>query len=73
MSAPRPPFGEPNPSPEVAVRLLLSIDDSAHSLNISGRHLRDLISRGQVRAVRIGRRVLIPRQELERVAREGTP
>lgn len=56
---------------ETPGRRLLSIDETAHTLNVSGRHLRDLISRGQVRAVRIGRRVLVSREEVDRVAREG--
>jgi excisionase family DNA binding protein len=60
-------------SDPVIGRRLHSVDETAHALHISGRHLRDLISRGQVRAVRLGRRVLVPREELERVAREGAP
>jgi len=71
-----PPAGEGRPGsvPDFSVgRRLLSVEETAHALHISGRHLRDLISRGHVRAVRLGRRVLVPREELERVAHEGTP
>jgi len=63
----------PNPSTDVLTRRLLSVDEAAHELHISGRFLRDLIKRGDVGAVRIGRRVLISRGELERLARDGTP
>jgi len=63
--------GSPGHVPEGAGRRLWSIDDTAHTLGISSRHLRDLVSQGKVRAVRLGRRVLVPRDELDRVAKEG--
>jgi excisionase family DNA binding protein len=65
--------GPLDPAPEFALRRLLSIDEAAHMLHISDRFLRDLIKRGAVRGIRLGRRVLVPREELERLARTGTP
>jgi excisionase family DNA binding protein len=74
MTGPRTEETRSDLSPDLALgRRLLSVDETAHALHISGRHLRDLISRGHVRAVRLGRRVLVPREELDRLAREGTP
>jgi excisionase family DNA binding protein len=47
------------------------ISDAAKYLAISDRHLWRLIDGGRVRAIRLGRRVLIPAHEIERLAREG--
>jgi excisionase family DNA binding protein len=47
------------------------ITDAAEYLAVSDRHIRRLIDYGQVRAIRIGRRVLIPSDEIARLAREG--
>jgi excisionase family DNA binding protein len=53
------------PSREAA---LISVADAAKALCISTRFLRLLGSRGQVRIVRLGRRTLIPRDEIQRLA-----
>ncbi len=71
MTAPRLSMVSPNQPPEVPTRRLLSVDEAAHALHISGRFLRDLIKRGDVTAVRLGRRVLLSRGEVERLATEG--
>lgn len=47
------------------------IPDAAAFLAISDRHLWRLIDGGRVRAIRIGRRVLVPDAEMQRLAREG--
>lgn len=41
--------------------------EAARALGISERSLRALIAREQVRVVRVGRRVLVPVQELHRL------
>lgn len=45
---------------------------AAKHLHISDRHLRRLIDEGKVRSIRLGRRVMIPDAELQRIANEGT-
>ena len=48
-----------------------SVPEAAKFLTISERHLYRLIDAGKVRAVRIGRRRLVPDPEVQRLAREG--
>jgi excisionase family DNA binding protein len=50
--------------------LLLGKSEAAPFLGISVRTLDALIARGEIEVKRIGRRVLIPRAELERFANE---
>jgi len=47
------------------------IDDAAAHLGICSRHLRRLIDDNKIRSIRLGRRIMIPAAELERVANEG--
>jgi excisionase family DNA binding protein len=47
------------------------IPDAAAYLSVSARHLWRLIDAGEVKAVRLGRRVLIPADELNRIATQG--
>jgi excisionase family DNA binding protein len=47
------------------------IRDAASYLAVSDRHLWRLLDAGRVRAIRLGRRVLIPADEIVRLAREG--
>ena len=49
--------------------ILMSKKSAAQALGISLRTLEYLIDRGDLKARRIGRRVLIERRELERFAR----
>jgi excisionase family DNA binding protein len=58
------------PSAPAAPRLV-SIMLAAMQLSVSERHLRGLIARGLVPAVRIGRRCLIAHATLDRIATEG--
>ncbi len=49
--------------------LLVSRKEAARVLSVSRGKLDQLISKGTIQARRIGRRVLVPREELERFAR----
>jgi excisionase family DNA binding protein len=64
------------PTMEIARRFapvprLLSLTDAARSLGVSDRFLRMLEARGQLRLTRLGRRVLVSIEEVERLAKEG--
>lgn len=53
---------------------LYSLDDASHVLGgVSVWTLRKHISSGRVRVVRLGRRVFLDADELERIRREGLP
>jgi len=52
---------------------LFSIAEAAQKLAISAWTIRAHLRRGAIKPVRVGRRVLIPRKELERLANEGLP
>lgn len=54
-----------------ATPALLSVDDTAHTLGVCPRFIRILAARGELRVVRLGRRMLVPREEVERVVAEG--
>lgn len=56
--------------PTTAPRLV-SLTDAARELGVSDRFLRILEARGQLRFTRLGRRVLVPAAEIERLAAEG--
>jgi excisionase family DNA binding protein len=49
-------------------KTLYSRDDAARALSISVRKLEQLIRSGQLRVVKIGRRVLIKREALRQIA-----
>jgi excisionase family DNA binding protein len=54
-------------------KLLLSLNEAARLLGISrNTTLHDLIESGKIRAVVVAGRLRVPREEVERVAREGT-
>jgi len=50
---------------------LLPLPDAAAALGVSPRFVRKLASLGQVRVTRLGRRILVPVMEVERLAEEG--
>lgn len=52
--------------------LLIPIGSAAAALSVSARHLSNLVSRGYVKTVRLGRRRMIPAAELQRLAEHGT-
>jgi len=49
------------------VKLTMNVAEAAEILGVSPRCLRDSIKRGEITARRIGRRVLIPLVEVERL------
>lgn len=51
-------------------RLLYSVKEAAEQLSISPWTVRKLIEIGQVKHRQFGRRMLIPRAELERLAKK---
>jgi excisionase family DNA binding protein len=52
--------------------LFLTLFEAADELKISDRSLRSLISAGEVRACRLGKRIVrIPRAEIDRLAGVG--
>lgn len=50
---------------------LRSVEETAKRLSVSTFTTRRLIRTKQLRAVRVGKRVLVPEREIERVIREG--
>jgi excisionase family DNA binding protein len=50
-------------------QLLLTVPEAAKVLRVSRAFTYELIARGDLPVVRLGRRVLIPREELERHVR----
>lgn len=53
-------------------KLVVSINEAAHMLSLSHWTIRKYINEGMLPYVRIGRRVLLNRSELERLVKEGT-
>ena len=51
--------------------LAFSLDEAASAIRISRRSIYNLIDAGTLRTVKIGRRRLVPRDELERLCRAG--
>jgi excisionase family DNA binding protein len=58
---------------DLAPKLTYNRKEAAEMLSISVSSLDVLIGRGMLRAIRKGRRVLVHRTELERVARQNIP
>ncbi len=52
-------------------RLALGLKEAAEAIGLSHWQLRKYIREGKLRAVRLGRRVLVEPQELERLIEEG--
>jgi excisionase family DNA binding protein len=50
---------------------LRSIREAAEELGVSKDHVRRLISRASLRAVRLGKRLLVPQTELDRLIAGG--
>ena len=51
----------------------VGINEAARLLGIRPSTLRVQVKQGRIRIVRIGRRVLVPMESIERVMREGIP
>ncbi len=45
-------------------KMAFSAREAAETLGVSERHVRDMVSEGQIRTVRLGRRLLIPAESL---------
>jgi excisionase family DNA binding protein len=56
----QPPKGSPTRD-----RLVLTVDEAAYLLNISRGLVYELVSRGELPAIRLGRRIVIPRIAME--------
>ncbi len=52
-------------------RALFSVKETATRLGICESLVRRLISQGEIKGVRLGDRILVPRQEVERIAGQG--
>jgi len=52
---------------------VVGINEAARLLGIRPSTLRVQVKQGKIRIVRIGRRVLVPMESIERVVREGIP
>ncbi len=59
------------PAPQIVERLAWSIDEAAAAVGVTPRHMRNLIERGQIRTVRLGRRRVIPAAVLAEVLDGG--
>lgn len=53
--------------------LAVDVREAGRLLALSPHTIRAYIRKGRIKAVRVGRRVLVPAAELERLAREGVP
>ncbi len=58
-----------NANTDINERLAYPIPESAHLLGISPRSVYRLIETGELRSVTLGRRRLVPAQELDRLVR----
>jgi len=58
-------------APERAERVTLSVEQTAALLGISRNGTYDAINRGEIPSIRIGRKLLVPRQALERLLAAG--
>jgi len=61
----------PPTSPAGSDRLVLTVDEAAYLLNISRGLAYELVARGELPAIRLGRRIVIPRLAMEELL--GTP
>jgi excisionase family DNA binding protein len=52
-------------------KLTLSVPETAALLGISRAHAYELVARRELPAIRLGRRVLIPRQAIEDMLEQG--
>ena len=55
---------------------LMTVTEVAQVLRMSSQAIRDMIKRGEINAVRVGRQYRIPRSEVERITAmetEGKP
>jgi excisionase family DNA binding protein len=60
-----PSSADSTTGPPTMERLVLTVDEAAYLLNISRTLAYELIARGELPALRLGRRIVIPRVTLE--------
>jgi excisionase family DNA binding protein len=48
-------------------RLVLTVSEAAAALGISRAHAYELVARGELPSLRLGRRIVVPRRGLERL------
>lgn len=65
QQAERPPVTAALPAERVA----FSVDEAAEALGIGRSNLYGLIATGEIKVVRLGRRTLVPRGQIERYSR----
>ncbi|MGH3117849.1 MAG: helix-turn-helix domain-containing protein [Gaiellales bacterium] len=53
-------------------RLVLTVTEAATALGISRAHAYELVARQQLPAVRLGRRIVVPRRALEQLINGGS-
>jgi excisionase family DNA binding protein len=51
-------------------KLAFSVNESAEILSIGARTVWRMVEEGTIRAIRLGRRVVIPKSELERLLKQ---
>ncbi|MDP9336718.1 MAG: helix-turn-helix domain-containing protein [Actinomycetota bacterium] len=47
--------------------LVLSVEEAAHLLGISRAHAYELVARGELAHIRLGRRVVVPRRAIDQL------
>ena len=52
-------------------RLVLTVTEAAGALGISRTHAYELVARGELPSLRLGRRIVVPRRGLERLLDGG--
>lgn len=62
-----------DPATPLPPKSLLSVREAAAALSVSPSSLRCWIRLGHIKPTRLGKRVLLPAGEVERIAREGLP
>jgi excisionase family DNA binding protein len=51
----------------------LTVQETAQQLRVSARLVESMVASGQINAVRFGRRVVVPRAEVDRIMAAGDP
>jgi len=54
-----------SPAPPTTERLVLTVEEAAYLLNVSRTLAYELVARGELPALRLGRRIVIPRATLD--------
>jgi excisionase family DNA binding protein len=65
-------FGSTRPIPPTP-RLTLTVEEAAKALGISRAFAYEAVQRGEIPHIRIGRRILVPKAQLDRLLAGGSP